>query len=144
MERSLLLQIVDMAWKDHLLTMDRLRSSVGLQGYAQKDPKVEYKREGMKLYDDMWFSLGEQVTDLIFRIEQLNEDFVGSTWVESSASHDQAQSSSDMAQQQGQTDGTPGQDETTRTIRNIGPKVGRNDPCPCGSGKKYKKCCLGK
>ncbi|MEC7566161.1 MAG: SEC-C metal-binding domain-containing protein [Planctomycetota bacterium] len=144
MERSLLLQIVDMAWKDHLLTMDRLRSSVGLQGYAQKDPKVEYKREGMKLYDDMWFSLGEQVTDLIFRIEQLNADFVGSTWVESSASHDQAQSSSDMARQQGQPESTPGQDDKTHTIRNIGPKVGRNDPCPCGSGKKYKKCCLGK
>jgi preprotein translocase subunit SecA len=143
MERSLLLQIVDMAWKDHLLTMDRLRSSVGLQGYAQKDPKVEYKREGMKLYDDMWFSLGEQVTDLIFRMERLNEDFVGATWVESSASHDQAQSSSDIAREQQGTNSNGGGD-ISKTIRNIGPKVGRNDPCPCGSGKKYKKCCLGK
>jgi preprotein translocase subunit SecA len=144
MERSLLLQIVDMAWKDHLLTMDRLRSSVGLQGYAQKDPKVEYKREGMKLYDDMWFSLGEQVTDLIFRMERLNEDFVGATWVESSASHDQAQSSSDIAREQQGTNSNGGGGDISKTIRNIGPKVGRNDPCPCGSGKKYKKCCLGK
>jgi preprotein translocase subunit SecA len=144
MERSLLLQIVDMAWKDHLLTMDRLRSSVGLQGYAQKDPKVEYKREGMKLYDDMWFSLGEQVTDLIFRMERLNEDFVGSTWNESSASHDQAQTSSDIArEQQGTSSGGEGGD-ISKTVRNVGPKVGRNDSCPCGSGKKYKKCCLGK
>jgi len=143
MERSLLLQIVDMAWKDHLLTMDRLRSSVGLQGYAQKDPKVEYKREGMKLYDDMWFSLGEQVTDLIFRMERLNEDFVGATWVESAASHDQAQSSSDIARQQQDPNSSGGGGDTSKTIRNIGPKVGRNDPCPCGSGKKYKKCCLG-
>ena len=144
MERSLLLQIVDMAWKDHLLTMDRLRSSVGLQGYAQKDPKVEYKREGMKLYDDMWFSLGEQVTDLIFRMERLNEDFVGATWVESAASHDQAQSSSDIARQQQDPNSSGGGGDTAKTIRNIGPKVGRNNPCPCGSGKKYKKCCLGK
>ena len=144
MERSLLLQIVDMAWKDHLLTMDRLRSSVGLQGYAQKDPKVEYKREGMKLYDDMWFSLGEQVTDLIFRMERLNEDFVGTTWVESSASHDQAQSSSDIAREQQGTNSSGANGDASKTIRNVGPKVGRNDPCPCGSGKKYKKCCLGK
>jgi preprotein translocase subunit SecA len=144
MERSLLLQIVDMAWKDHLLTMDRLRSSVGLQGYAQKDPKVEYKREGMKLYDDMWFSLGEQVTDLIFRMERLNEDFVGATWDESSASHDQAQSSSDIAREQQGTSSSGEGGDNSKTVRNVGPKVGRNDSCPCGSGKKYKKCCLGK
>ena len=78
MERALLLQIVDSAWKEHLLTMDRLRSSVGLSGYA-RGSQVEYKREGMKLYDKMWFSIGEQVTD-DFRMEQLNEQFVGSTW----------------------------------------------------------------
>ncbi|MGY8733817.1 MAG: SEC-C metal-binding domain-containing protein, partial [Pirellulales bacterium] len=101
-------------------------------------------REGMKLYDDMWFSLGEQVTDLIFRMERLNEDFVGSTWNESSASHDQAQTSSDIArEQQGTSSGGEGGD-ISKTVRNVGPKVGRNDSCPCGSGKKYKKCCLGK
>ena len=63
MERMLLLQIVDTTWKDHLLVMDRLRSSVGLVGYAQVDPKVEYKREGMKLFEQMWSSIGDQSTE---------------------------------------------------------------------------------
>ena len=144
MERALLLQIVDSSWKEHLLTMDRLRSSVGLSGYAQKDPKVEYKREGMKLYENMWFSIGEQVTDLIFRMEQLNEQFVGSTWVETSATHADAVSSSDAIRMQ-ETGEDPSQARSAKpkTIRNATPKVGRNDPCPCGSGKKYKRCCLG-
>ncbi len=145
MERALLLQIVDSAWKEHLLTMDRLRSSVGLSGYAQKDPKVEYKREGMKLYDSMWFSIGEQVTDLIFRMEQLNEQFVGSTWVETSATHADAQSSND-AIRMNESGEDPSQTRSAKpkTVRNSMPKVGRNDPCPCGSGKKYKRCCYGK
>ena len=90
MERSLVLQILDTAWKDHLLAMDHLRSSVGLRGYAQVDPKVEYKREGMRIFEQMWTSVDERVTDLIFRMEQLDEDFVGSTWVESEAIHEEA------------------------------------------------------
>ena len=61
------------------------------------DPKVEYKREGMKMFDQMWDSIGERTTDLIFRMEQLDEDFVGSTWVETSARHDEAASASEMA-----------------------------------------------
>ncbi len=100
MERSLVLQLLDTAWKDHLLAMDHLRSSVGLRGYAQVDPKVEYKREGMRTYEVMWTSVGERVTDLIFRMEQLDEDFVGSTWVESEAIHEEAQTTSDIAREQ--------------------------------------------
>ena len=85
MERMLLLQIVDSTWKDHLLVMQKLRDSVGLQGYAQIDPKVEYKREGMKLFEEMWKHVGDRSTQFVFKIEQLNEEFVGSTWVETSA-----------------------------------------------------------
>ena len=91
MERSLVLQILDTAWKDHLLAMDHLRSSVGLRGYAQVDPKVEYKREGMRTFELMWTSVAERVTDLVFRMEQLDE-FAGSTWVESEAIHEEAPS----------------------------------------------------
>src|SRR4029077_19813427 len=80
MERLMVLQLLDTAWKDHLLAMDHLRSSVGLRGYAQVDPKVEYKREGMRTFEVMWTSVGERVTDLVFRMEQLDEGFVGSTW----------------------------------------------------------------
>jgi preprotein translocase subunit SecA len=144
MERSLLLQIVDAAWKDHLLAMDHLRSSIGLAGYAQLDPKVEYKREGMRLFELMWTAMGERVTDLIFRMEQLNEEFVGSTWVESSARKDQAKSTSDIASEQEAAIQASQGEAKIETIRNRGSRVGRNDPCPCGSGKKYKQCCMRK
>ena len=148
MERQVLLQIVDDAWKNHLLTMDHLRSSVGLKGYAQMDPKVEYKREGMRLFEQMWEAIGERVTDLIFRMESsLNEDFIRSTWVEGQARHDEAGSNTGMAEQadteaqraaeQSNSSSEPAKPDP---IRNRGPRVGRNDPCPCGSGKKYKAC----
>ncbi|MCA9189709.1 MAG: SEC-C domain-containing protein, partial [Planctomycetales bacterium] len=143
MERSLVLQLVDTAWKDHLLAMDHLRSAVGLVGYAQVDPKVEYKREGMRLFEQMWNSLGERVTDLVFRMEQLDEGFVGSTFVETEAKHEQAPSGSEIAQQQQaaiEASQQSGEGETAETIRNRNDRVGRNDPCPCGSGKKYKNC----
>jgi preprotein translocase subunit SecA len=144
MERSILLQIVDTGWKDHLLAMDHLRSSVGLVGYAQVDPKVEYKREGMKIFEQMWESVGERVTDLIFRMEQLDEGFVGSTWVETSATHAQAESAGEMARQQREAIDASRGEVVIETIRNRGQRVGRNDPCPCGSGKKYKNCCMRK
>ncbi len=144
MERQLMLEIIDSSWKDHLLAMDYLRSAVGMRGYAQVDPKVEYKREGMKQFEQMWSSIGQRVTDLIFKMEQLPEDFVGSTWKEMAAVHEEAASMSDMArQQQAAIDGMS-QDEKIEPIRNVGKKVGRNDPCPCGSGKKYKQCCMKK
>ncbi len=144
MEREVVLQTLDSAWKEHLHAMDHLRSSIGLRGYAQVDPKVEFKREGMRLFDAMWLSVGERVTDLIFRMEQLDEQFVGSMWVEKQAIHESPPTSSDIAEQQQQA--IEGSDQTAKIepIRNRGPRVGRNAPCPCGSGKKYKNCCLRK
>ncbi|MDH3718446.1 MAG: SEC-C metal-binding domain-containing protein [Planctomycetota bacterium] len=143
MERSLVLQILDMAWKDHLLAMDHLRSSVGLRGYAQVDPKVEYKREGMRIYEAMWNSVDERVTELVFRMEQLDEGFVSSTWVETAATHEEAKSASELvAGEQEVYDGS--ESERLEPIRNRGQRVGRNAPCPCGSGKKYKNCCMKK
>ncbi|HJT34744.1 MAG TPA: SEC-C metal-binding domain-containing protein [Pirellulales bacterium] len=143
MERSLLLHFLDTAWKDHLLAMDHLRASVGLRGYAQVDPKVEYKREGMRTFELMWQSVGERVSDLIFRMEQLDESFVGSTWVESQAVHDSPPPASELGGD-GFAEAAAGSegDRKPEPIRNRGKQVGRNDPCPCGSGKKYKQCCL--
>jgi preprotein translocase subunit SecA len=144
MERALVLQLLDTAWKDHLLSMDHLRSSVGLRGYAQIDPKVEYKREGMRIFEQMWTSVGERTTDLIFRMEQLDENFVGSTWKESEAIHQDAQSANEIAaQQEAAIEGTE-TDHKPQPIRNRQERVGRNDPCPCGSGKKFKNCCMKK
>ncbi|MEX2173436.1 MAG: SEC-C metal-binding domain-containing protein, partial [Pirellulaceae bacterium] len=143
MERMLLLQIVDTTWKDHLLVMDRLRSSVGLMGYAQVDPKVEYKREGMKLFEEMWKHIGDRATEYVFKIEQLNEDFVSSTWVETAATHAEAPGATEEFQRsQQQTNASNQSDARPEPIRNRGPRVGRNEPCPCGSGKKYKNCCM--
>ncbi len=151
MERMVLLEIVDSAWKDHLLAMDYLRSAVGQRGMAQLDPKVEYKREGMRMFDGLWISIGERVTDLVFRMEQMNEDFVSNTLVETSARHDDADAAtermrqSDIGQEQSDAiDRSGAAQPSVETIRNRDEKIGRNDPCPCGSGKKYKSCCLRK
>ena len=124
MERMVLLEIVDSAWKDHLLAMDYLRSAVGQRGMAQLDPKVEYKREGMRMFDGLWVSIGERVTDLIFRMEQMNEDFVSNTLVETSARHDDASAvqqqapQSDMGQEQSDAIDRSGEKQTVETIRN--------------------------
>ncbi|WP_164104025.1 preprotein translocase subunit SecA [Candidatus Laterigemmans baculatus] len=146
MERQVLLSIVDSAWKDHLLAMDHLRSSVGLKGYAQLDPKVEYKREGMRLFEKMWDSIAERTTDLIFRMESFNEDFVRSTWVDARTRHDEAAAPSDLARQQQQqqqaVDNSNEPAAKPEPVRNTAPRVGRNEPCPCGSGKKFKNCCM--
>jgi preprotein translocase subunit SecA len=144
MERSLVLQLLDTAWKDHLLAMDHLRSSVGLRGYAQVDPKVEYKREGMRTYELMWSAVGERVTDLIFRMEQLDEGFVGSTWVDSHATHESRETTGVQGigndDQEQAIANSEASGVKAEPIRNLEPSVGRNDPCPCGSGKKYKNC----
>ena len=147
MERQILLSIVDEAWKNHLLTMDHLRSSVGLKGYAQMDPKVEYKREGMRLFDSMWESIGERVTDLIFRMEAFNEDFIRSTWVDGQAGKSDTSTTKEMAREAAESPSQRAAEQSNVAtdarpdpIRNDGPRIGRNDPCPCGSGKKYKAC----
>jgi preprotein translocase subunit SecA len=142
MERALLLQILDSSWKEHLLAMDHLKSSVGLRGYAQIDPKVEYKREGMSLFENLWVSVGNYVTDLIFKMEQLDEGFVGSTWVESRAIKEEATPASEIEKQQQAAIAGTEAEKKLEPIRNMEPRVGRNDPCPCGSGKKYKQCCM--
>jgi len=147
MERSLVLSILDQAWKEHLLAMDHLRSSVGLRGYAQVDPKVEFKREGMRVYEQMWKGVGTRVTDLVFRMEQLDENFVRSTWTAGKAIHQEAPSTTELAKQEQQQQQAVEGSETpakSEPIRNRAQTVGRNDPCPCGSGKKFKNCCMHK
>jgi preprotein translocase subunit SecA len=152
MERTLILSILDSAWKDHLLVMDYLRSSIGLRGYAQEDPKVAYKREGMKLFREMWNSVYARVTDMVFKIEQMDQELVNSVWSESSAVHEQIEP--DAAFQKmlnGSNDSKPSAtrkeqitepvtDTKSEPIRIREPHIGRNEPCPCGSGKKYKNC----
>jgi preprotein translocase subunit SecA len=145
MERAVVLQILDNAWKDHLLAMDHLRSSVGLRGYAQVDPKVEYKREGMRTFDLMWKAIDERVVDIVYRIEQVEDDEVKSTFRETAAIHAEAPSAAALSAQaepqQAAAAESRAEAVNLEPIRNLGQKVGRNDPCPCGSGKKFKNCC---
>jgi preprotein translocase subunit SecA len=149
-ERRLVLEQIDSAWKAHLLTMDHLRSTVGLSGYAQEDPKIVYKREGMKLFDQMWAGIQDRTTELAFRVEDVGDDQVQSAlWAGAMAQQQQAESAlraraAQVAADQGsagqmQTN-TGGEGKKVEPIRNVGQRVGRNDPCPCGSGKKYKNC----
>lgn len=146
MERRVLLEIVDSGWKDHLLAMDYLLAAVRQRGMAQLDPKVEYKREGMRMFDGLWASIGERVTDLIFRMEQLDEGFVSNTLVETTAVHQDPSSApmEGMTQEQMEAIDNSGGAKKVETIRNRDKKPGRNEPCPCGSGKKYKQCCMRK
>jgi preprotein translocase subunit SecA len=146
-ERGLLLDRLDRAWKNHLYVMDHLRQGIGLVGYAQIDPKTEYKRQGMKEFEAMWESLGDKVTDSVFRLED-DESFEESIWSISAMVHEQAQSTyaaaaSGMAAEQQAASG-PQVTKKIEPIRNAGHRVGRNEPCPCGSGKKYKNCCMRK
>jgi preprotein translocase subunit SecA len=137
MERSLVLSQLDSAWKSHLLTMDHLRSTVGLRGIAQEDPKIVYKREGMKEFDLMKDTLEDRITDSIFRMEEA-EGFQESIWSIGAAVHETYSAGSTYAQEQTSTNAAS--EKKKEPIRNKTAKVGRNDPCPCGSGKKYKNC----
>jgi preprotein translocase subunit SecA len=152
LEKVVLLHIVDGAWMEHLRTMDHLRSSVGLRGYAQVDPKVEYKREGLRIFQDMWDGVADKVTDLIFRMEQFDPGFLGSlasnrALQRAKTIHEAAPSAYEDVPEgsAAAAAGTPSEKEgesRKEPVRRSGKKVGRNDPCPCGSGKKYKACCM--
>jgi preprotein translocase subunit SecA len=138
MERSVYLSQLDDAWKRHLLTMDHLRSTVGLRGYAQEDPKIVYKREGMKEFEQMLEAMEDRVTDTVFRMEE-EAGFQHSIWAISAAVHESYRPQFSDAQI---STNAPQADKKKEPIRHRGARVGRNDPCPCGSGKKYKNCCM--
>jgi len=147
LERMITLQVVDMRWKEHLYTMDSLREGIGLRAYGQKDPLIEYKNEAYIMFQQLIERIKKEIVEFLFKIravedkgfravfkslpvELVHKEFSGISRKKSAAP--EAQSS-------------PGQaapaEEATPPIKRDQPKVGRNDPCPCGSGKKYKKCC---
>ncbi len=120
-EKTTLLQVVDTHWKDHLLAMDHLREGIGLRGYAQRDPLTEYKKEAFDFFEQMYMRISSETLSRIFKVQVRTEREVQRT-----------EKNRNIIYNRG--DGT---DQTVRKDK----KVGRNDPCPCGSGKKYKKCC---
>ena len=139
LEQYILLEKIDDKWKNHLYSMDHLRSGVGLRSYAQVDPKIEYKREGFQAFSNMIESIKDETTDLIFKV-RLNEkamDELDNVWNPTEFKHQEIGSFEGIGR-----DAQKGAMVTEKPKPVvIGEKVGRNDPCTCGSGKKYKKCC---
>jgi preprotein translocase subunit SecA len=134
-----LLNAFDTKWKEHLHNMDALKSGIGLRAYANEDPKVAYKREGYSLYEEMLRSIEEEVCDYIFRIEPAAADELEArdVWGGGVAQHEEFQSGRDDMEQAAFASQSQ---EAPKPFKREEPKVGRNDPCPCGSGRKYKKC----
>jgi preprotein translocase subunit SecA len=126
--KVIMLQVIDTQWKDHLLSIDHLKEGIGLRGYGQKDPKQEYKREAYQLFMDMMNRTREEVVEKIFWVQVTQEDEVARLEEEQ------------QAQKQRMVFNL-GDHEPAATPVKSRKNVGRNDPCPCGSGQKYKKCC---
>jgi preprotein translocase subunit SecA len=139
--RSVALRTIDIKWKDHLHAMDVLKSGIGLRGYAELDPKIEYKSEGGEMFERMLISIAAEVSDLLFkvRVEERTGREVRGVWAMSEVRHEQFQAA-EYARRQEQTADAAGAAVAVKPIR-VSQKVGRNEPCPCGSGKKFKYCC---
>jgi preprotein translocase subunit SecA len=140
-EQFLYLQAIDQQWKDHLLSMDHLKQGIGLRGYGQKDPKQEYKKEGYSMFVQMTWRVKSAVIGNLLRLQLVRQESAEEIEAKrlamqrramamARASHAEAGAGADGEAKK------PKQETVVRTQ----PKVGRNDPCPCGSGKKYKKC----
>ncbi len=140
LEKYVLLNVYDSAWKDHLYSMDHLKSNVWMRSFAEKDPKTEYKREGFRMFDEMLETIEDRVTDIIFKVHLEAGARARSVWRVSQTTHDEVGQFA-MAERQRAAAQAPQGEPRIKQIRLEHPKVGRNDPCPCGSGKKYKKCC---
>jgi preprotein translocase subunit SecA len=166
-QRMIMLQIVDTQWKDHLYSLDHLKEGIGLRGYGQRDPLVEYKKESFQMFQDLmdrideeilrWSFLYQPVAPAEARSEPLSEPalaraqaperarepelaLVGVKTVQRNLSYNDPSATSSTFARQAQPREASGGTDDVQTVRREGPKVGRNDPCPCGSRKKYKKC----
>jgi preprotein translocase subunit SecA len=134
-ERLILLQIVDSNWKDHLLSMDHLKEGIGLRGYGQKNPLNEYKREGFNLFGTMVERVKLQTVSNLMRVRVVNQEEVARLEEEQRRRREEEQL------RMNRLSGGQGAPQQAQPVRRDGDKIGRNALCPCGSGKKYKRCC---
>ncbi len=131
-ERDIMLRIVDQAWKEHLLALDHLREGISLRGYGQRDPLNEYKRESFELFQAMKDRIEDTIIKAVFRLQPMTE--------EEMAEHQRRRREALAARYRFSAPPKMAAPQPPQTVVRKGDKVGRNDPCPCGSGKKYKKC----
>ncbi|MBU9888948.1 MAG: preprotein translocase subunit SecA [Candidatus Omnitrophica bacterium] len=155
LEKYLLLQVIDAKWKEHLYGLDSLREGIGLRAYGQRDPLVEYKREAFDMFDQMTDAIKEEAVELLFRVQAVHETKMTSAFETSKAQylHPESQGIATEPKKallpRGGVAGPAGftprnetaDDRAPEPLKRDHEKIGRNDPCPCGSGKKYKKCC---
>jgi preprotein translocase subunit SecA len=150
-ERDVMLRIVDQSWKDHLLALDHLKEGIGLRGYAQRDPKNEYKRESYELFTGMKERIEDTSLKTLFRLEPISQEQMEERRRQRAAAAARPRFSMESGPAAAAASGAPPspfaprqagppQPAKPQTVVRQGDKVGRNDPCPCGSGKKYKKC----
>jgi preprotein translocase subunit SecA len=160
-ERDIMLQIVDAQWKDHLYSLDHLKEGIGLRGYGQRDPLVEYKKESFALFTAMKDRIEEEIVRYLWRLTPVvspgpGEDatlpplrqpaprrpapMITSSHAPAPSPFGAIGSGSASAVAESPRPARTGGDDVVKQVRRDEPKVGRNDPCPCGSGKKYKKC----
>ena len=129
LERVVLLKVVDQKWMNHIDSMDELKNGIGLRAYGQKDPVVQYRIEGFEMFDQMINDIKTDVVKILMHVQEAGK-------VERKQvvkiTHEGTEN---------QVTNSPKQSATNTTVKNDEPRVGRNDPCPCGSGKKYKQCC---
>ena len=143
-EKQIMLQILDQRWKEHLATMDHLRQGIHLRAYAQKNPKQEYKRESFELFEQLLNSLKYEVVKFLSHVQVQRQD---EAELLEQRRQEQAQREK-LAFQHAQASGMQAEAEPAEAqpqaapqpVTRQQPKVGRNEPCPCGSGKKYKQC----
>jgi len=139
-EKAIMLQTLDTQWKEHLAQMDYLRTGINLRGYAQKDPKQEYKRESFSLFTTMLDNIKHEVIRLISKVQVRAQEDVDAVDEQRRQTTD-VEYQHEEAQQMGEDEATEQEiPEATQPYTRDGSKVGRNDPCPCGSGKKFKQC----
>src|SRR6202521_5287584 len=136
-ERAIMLHAVDVAWKDHLLALDHLKEGIGLRGYGQRDPLQEYKRESFELFQAMKDRVEDDMIQKLFRYEPMTEEQLLEQRRRQERAAPRIELSAPPKTGDGGMSGAPGRPQ--QVVHREG-KVGRNDPCPCGSGKKYKKC----
>ena len=145
-ERSIMLQVIDTQWREHLSALDHLRQGIHLRGYAQKNPKQEYKREAFELFSGMLDRMRDDVVRVLMTVRIQTQEEIQQAEAEAAravqmqnvqyqhTNYEEAKSEETQSQRRAVAEEHPG------TLRNAAPKIGRNDPCPCGSGKKYKHC----
>ena len=126
LERIVMLQTVDNLWKDHLLSMDHLKEGIGLRGYAQQNPLLIYKKEGFDMFQDMISRIKEETIGILFRVQLAEPQEIKEI---------------QKPREQKLTFSGSGEQQKKKPVKRAVKKIGRNSPCPCGSGKKYKKCC---